>query len=324
MSFNIISTGKYLPGRPIQNTDLEQFPEEIQKLIYVKSGVQQRYQIAEGESTSDIAAAAIDNCLSKANISPDEIDGLILSTSTPDHLLPQTAAIAQGKSNLKNAFAFDINAVCAGGLFAYHVAESLLLTNQYKNILVVAAEAYSRFLSKNDVASYPYFGDGAAALLISTDNIARKFGKTVLHNDGKNYGVILIPAGGSVNPGWECSKTTDFYFRMQGREVFTFATEKGAEIIFECLQQSEMSPDDIDHVILHQANINIIDAIAQKTQIPREKFFANIEHTANVASASALLAFNEAIEKEIIQRGDVVLMAAFGGGLSWAATIVQY
>ena len=324
----ILGTGSNLPGDSVPNSSFTQFPAQMLSLIEEKTGIYRRHYVAKNQSTSDLALAAIDACLNSTCIDRTDIDALIVATSSPDYIHPPTAAVVQGKAGLINAFAFDINSVCSGAIYALQMADSLIKSNFCKRVMVVAAEAYSRFLDCNAINVYPYFGDGAGAVLLEGGSaIGSRRRSGILHallgTDGTKFETIIIPAGGARLPGPQCTNQSDFYFRMKGRDVFNFAIAKGSQIILQCLEEANVNLQEIDCVITHQANINIIDGISKRTNISREKFFVNLNKYGNTAAASVLIALDEAFQTKKIGSGALVILVTFGGGLSWGAMLVR-
>ena len=321
----IISTGKYLPEKIISNDDLKQFPKALIPLIEEKTGVKARRFVNEGQCTSDIAILAADNCLKKIDFDPSRIDAIILATSSPDRVQPATATRVQHRLGATKACAFDINSVCAGGVYALSVADSFIKAGFYQNILVIAAEVYSKFLNPADFSTYPYFGDGAGALLLSgQDNTDKGIINSILKTEGSKADIIQVPAGGTMIPFTELKNPKDIYFKMVGREVLNFAINKGAEIIKELIAINKKKIQDIKYIIPHQANTNIIKAIALELGIEVNKLFINLDKYGNTAAASVLIALDELVESSLIEEGDLIILVAFGGGLSWGASLIRF
>ena len=315
MRSQIVATGSYLPAKVVGNEALTQFPAAALPLIEAKTGVRQRRHADESECTSDLAAEACRRCLASANLSPLEVDAIILSTSSPDRTQPATATRVQLLLGADRAFSLDVNSVCSGALYALHLADGLIRAGLHKNILVVAAEIYSRILNPRDFSTYPYFGDGAGAFLLSASPVPGVVG-TILHSDGSGADVIQVPAGGSMLP-YSCMKSPDEkYFKMKGREVFDFAVDKGTSVIKELLQLYDVRAADIACFVAHQANINILRRLAEELNVPPEKFTVNLDRYGNTASASPLIALDESRRSGLLQSGGLCVMVAFGGGLS--------
>jgi 3-oxoacyl-[acyl-carrier-protein] synthase III len=317
----VAATGRYLPATVVRNEDL-QFPRNAIPMIAAKTGIRERRYAADGECTSDLAAAAGRDCLTKARVAADQVSAIIVSTSSPDRIQPPTAARVQDLLGARNAFAFDMNAVCSGAIYAVHTADGLIRAG-HTRILVIAAEVYSRILNRQDFSTAPYFGDGAGAVLLETSETPHITG-TVLHTDGSGADVIRVPGGGSMLPYPKLERPEDVYFTMRGKDVFEFAVRRGADAIDESLQRAGLRRADIQLFIPHQANENIIRGIAEKLGIPYDDFYLNLDRYGNTASASVLIALDEALETGRLQRGGRALLVAFGGGLAWGAMVVQF
>jgi len=322
LNARLLATGSYLPDKIVRNEDLSQFPQASISLIAEKTGVRERRHASAAESTSDLAIAASRAALTKAHIGPSELQCIILATSSPDRIQPATATRVQHAIGATNAFAFDVNSVCTGSVYALAVADSFIKSGLCKNALVVAAEVYSRFLNPQDISTYPYFGDGAGAVLLGASADEAGIAGMVLHSDGAGADVIQIPGGGSLKPLAACGPQ-DGFFKMRGREVFQFATSKGSEVIEELLANTGVNKENIACVITHQANINIITELSQRLHIPMSRFFVNLDRYGNTAAASVLIALDEALANGAAKKGDYVVLAAFGGGLSWGASLLK-
>lgn len=320
----ISATGRYLPETAIYNHDMIQFSEEARHLIGQKTGVFSRRVALESECTSDLAVRAALTCLEKIAFSPERIDGIILSTSSPDRMQPATAARVQYMIGAQKSFAFDINSVCAGSVFGIAMADALIRTEKYQNILFIAAEMYSKILNKNDFSTYPFFGDGAGAILFQADNTSsRGVLHSCLRTDGSGSDTICVPAGGTMMPYTKMASEKSAYFRMKGIDVFSFAIEKSAEIIMQLIRDAGVSISDVRSFICHQANFNIIQKIAGIIGVSEELFFLNLDRYGNTASASVPIALDEALTDGVIVPGDLVVTVAFGGGLSWGANLIR-
>ncbi|HOF05065.1 MAG TPA: ketoacyl-ACP synthase III [Syntrophales bacterium] len=320
----IAATGSYLPETVIANEQLTQFSREAQALISSKTGVRARRHAGEHQTTSDLALEAARSCLGKIDFPPAGIDGIILSTSSPDRLQPATATRLQHLLGAPGAFAFDINSVCSGSAYGLHLADALVKTGQYENILFVAAETYSRILNSKDFATYPYFGDGAGAVLLQgREGVSSGVISSILGTDGSRSDTICVPGGGAMMPFAKITHPRAAYFRMRGEEVFNFTLDKGPLVIRQAAAAAGVALAEIKCFICHQANINILRGIADSLGIPRERFYVNLDRYGNTASASVLIALDEALSEGVIGPGDLVITAAFGGGLSWGANLIR-
>lgn len=321
----LAACGAYLPELKVKNSDLTQFPASAIPLIEQKTGVKERRHAASSEVTSDLGAKAAEICLRRAGVAAEALEGIILATSSPDRSMPATATRVQHLIGAGNAFAFDVNAVCSGAVYALHLADALIRSGLHDRLLVVAAELYSRILNPQDFSTYPYFGDGAGAVLLvrSTTPEGPQVLATVLGTDGAGADLIQVPAGGSMMPFSKVTDSRQQYFTMTGRAVFEFAVQKGAEVLLETMQAGKIRVDEVSHVIVHQANINIINRIAETSGIPRHKFFVNLDEIGNTAGASVLIALDGLLAKGETKAGDLILIAAFGGGLSWGCNLIR-
>ncbi len=319
----ITATGSYLPAAKIDNTALTQFPPGSIPLIERKTGIRSRRHADPSESTSDLAIRAASACLAKAGCTARDLDAILLATSSPDRLQPATATRVQFELGAEQAFAFDINSVCSGAVYALAVADSFLRTGFCNHILLIASEVYSRLLNPQDFSTYPYFGDGAGAVLLSRTEEDRGVLHTLLKTDGSGSEIIQIPAGGTLLPCKAVTRDADLFFKMNGKAVFDFATTRGVEIIVELLRTSGISRQDIRYFILHQANSNILSKIAEEVGVSFDRFAMNVAEYGNTAAASVLIALDEVLESKNVCNGDYLVLAAFGGGLSWGASLIR-
>jgi 3-oxoacyl-[acyl-carrier-protein] synthase III len=319
----IHTTGSFVPQNIIHNNALVQFPETSRKLVGHKTGVFSRRHSVNGQCTSDLALKAARHCLDRVNFPAGKIEAIVLSTSSPDRTQPATATRLQYMLGANNAFAFDINSVCSGSTYGISLANAMIRSGTCRNVLFVAAEVYSKILNPKDFSTYPYFGDGAGAILFRSDSNRHGVIHSILRTDGSGSDAISVPGGGTMMPYEEVTDPKALYFQMKGREVFDFAVTKGAQIISDLLKETGLSADRIKCFICHQANVNIILKIAENLQIDESKFYINLFRYGNTASASVLIALDEALTRGIIAPGDLVVTAAFGGGLSWGANLIR-
>ena len=323
MPSSIISTGRYLPEREVKNEELKQFPPNSIGLIGQKTGILTRRHAAPGQFTSDMAFLSAKTCLGKVNCDPGSLDAVIVATSSPDRIQPATAARVQDLLGASNAFAFDVNSVCSGGLYALAIADSLITAGKCRNVLVIASELYSRFLNPSDFSTYPYFGDGAGSILVGANNGKHEIIDTMLRTDGTGFDLIHIPAGGSMLPAHAVTNQKDWYFTMTGKEVFAFAVKRAPEIIKAILDRNNIGQSQVSAVIAHQANMNIIREISSLSGIPLERFFVNLDRYGNTAGASVHIALDEYLETAGTGAEGYIVLCAFGGGLSWGAAIIK-
>ena len=318
----IHSFGTYIPPREISNEELSQFPPASLARIKIKTGMEKR-RFSDGGFSSDLAARAAADCLSKNPFPRDSVDTVILATSTPDRMIPATAALVSERLNIKNAFAFDINSVCSGGLAALMLAASLVESGAAANVLVIAADVYSRILNPRDFSTYPYFGDGAAALIVSREKSGIKIGRSLFRSDGSGYGVITVKAGAAEIRPVDLKTPSDSYFSMNGREVFDFAVSRVPEVILHLMDRDGISMGEVRQFILHQANINIIEKISDVIGSDISMFFTNLQKYGNMAGASCLVALSEYLDSSPEIKDGFIILSSFGGGLSWGALSLE-
>lgn len=317
------TTGSYVPEHNVHNEALDQFPKPAQLLISQKTGVFCRRHAGTDQCTSDLALAAAERCLKRIDFPPEKVEAIMLSTSSPDRIQPATAARLQHLLGAEKAFAFDINSVCSGSTYGIALAQSLIASKMCTNVLFIAAEVYSKILNPKDFSTFPYFGDGSGAILFTADGTGGGVLHSILGTDGSGSDTICVPGGGTMMPFDRMKDNKSAYFHMKGREVFNFAVTKGSEIIKRLMNEADVSADQIKCFICHQANVNILIKIAEQLEIEEEKFFMNIFRYGNTASASVLIAMDEAVSSGMIEFGDLVVTASFGGGLSWGANLIR-
>jgi 3-oxoacyl-[acyl-carrier-protein] synthase-3 len=321
----IKSTGAYVPERILTNTDLEKMVDTSDEWITTRTGIAQRRIAVDGEATSDLAYNAGKVALEKAGMTPDELELIIVATITPDMFFPSTGCIVQDKLGAKNAVAMDINAACSGYIYSLVIASKFIETGVYKNALIIGAEKLSCITDWKDRNTCVLFGDGAGAAVLAPSNGEGKLLAFHLGSDGSYGDMLYLPGGGSRNPASkETLEKGLHYIKMDGNPIFKIAVNKMRETFKISLKESGLKPDDIAVLITHQANLRIIEALRSFLKLPQDKVFVNIEKYGNTSAASIGIALYEACEKEIIKRGDIVGLAAFGGGLTWGSAIFQY
>ena len=309
-----------MPPRVMTNEDWSGLVETSDEWITTKTGIKER-RIADPETcTSDLAVLACQQAIEEAGLSPDDIDMLILATSSPDVPLSSTAGITQHKLGCTKSAAFDINAVCAGWVHALDIGSRYAGTPGYDNVLVVGAEVYSRILNWEDRGTCVLFGDGAGAAVLSEVNEGRGLLGSWMMSDGSGSGVIEIPAGGVRTPIPSSGFAEgDQYFQMDGRAVWRFAIEAFPQAVRGVLDRVGRDLSEVDLIIPHQANLRIVEAGMENLGLPMEKTFTNLERYGNTAGASVPIALREAVDSGVLSSGDLVVTAAFGGGLAWGA-----
>lgn len=313
---SIAQTSHYLPDKVVMNADMEQFPAKYRDVIEKKAGITSRHHAVD-ECTSDLGAQAVLRLMAKSCIEPDTVEALICATSSPDRIQPATATRIQELCGLRNAFAFDINSVCSSAVYGIKVATGLLKCD-LNNVVVVASEVYSKILNRNELSTFPYFGDGSGAILMTLGDGLYEIVDTVLYSDGSGADIIQVPAGGTMKPASTVSDPREFFFTMAGRQVFEFACDKGTELIQTLSARNVVKPDAI---ISHQANVRIINEIAARSGYPESSFFVNLDRYANTAGASVLIALDEYLAQG--GDGEHIFMITFGGGLSWGGCYLR-
>lgn len=320
-------TGMAVPDRVLTNADLEKMVNTTDEWITTRSGIKERRICAPDQHTRDIAADAGRKALAEAEVDPAEVDVVILSTATPDHLLPSTACEAQPLLGCHNAACFDVSAACAGWLYAMTIADGLLATRLYRNILVIGAEKMSAIVDYTDRATCVLFGDGAGAALIGPAGSGGN-GSGILashmQTDGRQAAMLWRPAGGAAMPSTEETRFLRLeYVKQEGREVFKSAVLAMEESSRISLQRAGLTMDDIDLVIPHQANIRIIHAMGARLEVPDEKVYINIDRYGNTSSASIPICLAEARTEGRVGAGSTILMTAFGGGFAWGSVVLR-
>ena len=311
--------GAYLPETILTNDDLGKFVDTDDNWIRQRTGIISRRKANPEELTSDLAVKAANQALLSSGINISDIDCIIVATTTPDCTFPSTATIVQEKLGAHNAFAFDVQAVCAGFVYALSVANGLMSAGQGTNTLVIGAETFTKLLDWSDRSTCVLFGDGAGAVVLQAEKSEEGYGiiANTLHSDGR-YKDILYVDGGVSSTG------TIGHVKMQGRDVFKHAVEKLAAAMDEVLHISNLTSDDIDWLVPHQANIRIINAMQKKLKLPDEKVIKTVSHHANTSAASIPLALTSGVESGQIKSGHLLALEAIGGGLSWGASLVRY
>ncbi|MFW6148996.1 MAG: beta-ketoacyl-ACP synthase III [Atribacterota bacterium] len=320
----MIGIGGYVPEKIVTNGELENIVDTSDQWITSRTGIEER-RMSTGEKTSQLALKAAQRAIEQANIKPEEIDLIILSTITPDFYTPSTACLVQAELGLKDIPSFDISAGCTGFIYGLQIADKFIKSGQSQCILVIGAEILSKVLDWNDRNTCVLFGDGAGAALLKK---SKKEGivSTYTGSQGDLEGFLTIPAVSLRNPFLKNqSKIKNHsYMYMNGKEIFKFATHimlKSIEII---LADNELTIDDIKYIVPHQANYRIIDNVAKKLKVPPEKFYKNMNHFGNTSAASIPLALEEMVQKKMIYDGDRIIMVGFGGGLTWGAILLNW
>ena len=313
----IIGTGSHLPARLVTNHDLAQTVDTSDEWIRTRTGIHQRYLAEPGQMTSDLALQASRQALETAGAKPEEIDLIIVATTTPDQVFPSTACLLQSSLGNKGAIAFDVQAVCSGFVYALTIADNFIRAGQVRTALVIGAETLSRVLDWNDRATCVLFGDGAGAIVLRADDTPGILA-SALHADGSYSDILAVPStvcGGKIvgNP----------FVTMDGRAVFKFAVKVLDEVARETVDKANLSLSDIDWLIPHQANLRILESTAKKLGIPAERVIVTVDRHANTSAASIPLALDVAVRDGRIKPGQRVLLEGVGGGFTWGAVLVQ-
>jgi len=325
----IIGCGSYLPERVVTNEELAQRLDTSDEWIAARTGIKERHIAADGELTSDLALRASENALRDANVEAEDVDLIIVCTTTPDDTFPATATRVQASLGISDGIAFDIQAVCSGFVYGLAVADNFLKVGQVETALVIGAETYSRILDWQDRGTCVLFGDGAGAVVLRAGEgdaaspgdaewgQSRGILSTHLHSDGRYRDILYVDGGPSATQ-------TVGHLRMSGREVFRHAVTDLAAVAQEALEANEISVDTVDWIVPHQANQRIIDGVVRKLGIAPDRVIVTVDRHANTSAASIPLALDQGKQDGRIKQGDLVLLEAMGGGLTWGAALVRW
>lgn len=319
--------GSYLPEKILSNTDLEKMVETNDQWIVERTGIERHHIASEDQATSDLCVIAAQRALEDANLKVEDIDMILVGTVTGDHQMPSTACFVQAKLGAKNIMAVDLNAACSGFLYGVSIADQFIRTGMYKNILVIGAEVLSRYMNYKDRETCILFGDGAGAWVLSRAAEGEKniIESTHLHADGNLADLLILPAGGSRIPqSHEAIDKGLHFMTMKGREIFKNAVRTMAMCCQEALEHNKVSPDQVDWIIPHQANKRIIEAVADQFKFPMERVIVYLQETGNTSAASIPLAFDWAVKNGKVQRGQTILLTAFGAGLTSGSILLRY
>ena len=313
----IAGVGSALPRRRVTNAELAQTVDTTDQWIVERTGIRSRYLAGEDETTASLASDAARKALAHADVNASAIDLIVLATATPDQTFPSSATKVQAALGIDDCIAFDVHAVCTGFLYALSVADSMIRSGNAKNALVIGSETFSRILDWEDRATCVLFGDGAGALVLSAADGDSGILATKLHADGRHNDLLFVDGGPSTTG-------TVGKLRMKGREVFRHAVVNLAGVLGEVLEAAGLTAADVDWVVPHQANARILDATAKKLGLPAEKVVVTVHEHANTSAASVPLALDTAVRDGRIQRGDIVVLEAMGGGFTWGAAALRY
>jgi 3-oxoacyl-[acyl-carrier-protein] synthase-3 len=321
----ITGTGSFAPKKIITNQDLEKLVDTSDNWITERTGIKERRIAEKGQTTSDLAYEAGKKALKAAGIGAQDLDLILVATMTPDTILPSMGCVLQEKLGAKNAAAFDIAAACSGFIFGMSIADAFIKSGAYKNILLVGAEVLSRFTDWEDRTTCILFGDGAGAVVIQRHAGKRGILSTHLHSDGAFGDLLHVPAGGASHPASHDTIRKRMHFiRMKGNETFKAAVRALEGVVQEALEHNKVKPEEIDFLIPHQANLRIIQAMAQRLNMPMEKVVLTLPKYGNTSAASIPMALDEAVRDGRIKDNHLLLFEAFGGGLTWASALVRW
>ena len=311
--------GHYLPRRVVENCEFEKGLETNDAWIRSRTGIERRHFSSENETTSNMAIDAAKDALTNANCRIEDVDAVIVATSTPDLTFPSVATMVQNGLGMHHGFAFDIQAVCAGFVYALTTANSLIVSGQINRALVIGSETFSKLMDWEDRSTCILFGDGAGAMLVAANseaNSKRGILATSLHSDGQYKDILYVDGG--------ISSQTTGYLRMNGKEVFRHAVEKLSETALKTLEKAELTTQDVDWVVPHQANKRILEGMSKRLRIPLERIIMTVNDHGNTSAASIPLAMSVALKKNLIKPDHVVMVGAIGGGLAWGTAVIRW
>lgn len=317
----ITGTGGYLPEKVLTNFDLEKMVETTDEWIFSRTGIKERHIAAENENTVDLAEQAARRAIDMAGIKVEDIDLIVVATTTPDQVFPSTACLLQARLDIHGCAAFDVQAVCTGFVYALGVADKFIKSGSHKTALVVGAETMSRIIDWSDRNTCVLFGDGAGAVILQADNETGVL-STHLHADGQYKELLEVRSG--VSNQYEKVKQGEAFVEMRGNEVFKVAVNTLGRIVDETLEANGLQKSDIDWLVPHQANIRIIAGTAKKLSMSMDNVVVTVDRHGNTSGASVPLALDEAVRDGRIKRGDTLLLEAFGGGFTWGSALIKF
>lgn len=322
---SIIGTGSYVPARVLTNLELEKLVDTTDEWITSRTGIRERRIAAEGETTSDMAANAARAAMEEAGISAEEIDLIIVATITPDYFMPSTACVVQTKIGAKRAACFDISAACSGFLYGIEVAQQFITSHTHNTILVIGVDKLSSIVNWKDRNTCVLFGDGAGAAILRHRAHGHGVIATRMGSNGALSDLLQVPGGGSACPITAANVGLDLQFiRMEGRETFKHAVTNMVESARQVLDDAGLQCSDLACVIPHQANLRIISAVAERLEVPIERVMVNLDRYGNTSAAAVAIALDEANRTGRMAVGDYVLLVVFGGGMTWASSVIQW
>lgn len=325
MNAGILSTGHDYPEGILSNADLEEIVDTSDEWITTRTGIKQRRKAAEDEYTSQFAVRAGRKAIERAGLKPEDIEIIVCATTTPDQILPSTGCLIQRELGCVNAAGMDVFAACSGFLYGITMVESMIRTGQITYALVIGAEVLTKYVDYTDRSTCVLFGDGAGAAVLGPVPDGKGILATKIRSDGRFEEQLYARGGGTkLGTTHETIDNRDHFFKMKGNEVFKVAVRSMSDISREMLEKANCTVDEVNLVVPHQANRRITDAVARKLRIENGAVYSNIEHHGNTSSASIPIALDECIESGKINEGDLVLLTAFGGGITWGATVVRF
>jgi 3-oxoacyl-[acyl-carrier-protein] synthase III len=318
--------GKYMPERIMPNAELAELVDTSDEWIRSRTGIGERRIAAPDETTCTLAVHAARAALERAHVRPEDLDLIIVATCTPDYAnMPATASLVQHALGAARAGAFDLNAVCSGFVYGLATGSQFILSGAHKSVLVIGADVFTRILDWQDRSTCVLFGDGAGAVVLQPSSEPGGLLSFVLGSDGSGACSLYVPAGGSRSPtSAETVKERGHYVKMQGRDVFRFATRVVPDSVLQALEQAGLTTDDIDLFIPHQANVRIIDATARRLKLAESTVFTNVARYGNTSAASVPVALCEAIDEDLVHTGSTVVLSGFGAGLSWGTAVWKW
>lgn len=325
MKAKITATAKYLPKKTLTNIDLEKMVDTTNEWILSRTGIEKRHLVEEGEATSDMCKNVAKELLKKSNKSPEEIDLILVATSTPDYPVVSTAALVQDKIGAINAWGYDIVAACTGFVYAMETGAKFVESGKYKNVIVIGADTMSSIIDYTDRNTCVIFGDGGGGVLLEPSDDDSGVLDSLLYADGSGYQYLTVPAGGSLNPASKATVDKGMHYVFQdGKTVFKFAVKNMAEVSKEILDKNDLTGKDVKLFIPHQANKRIIDAAADRCGLQSEQVLVNINKYGNTTAGTIPIALDDAVEEKMLNKGDILLFAAFGGGFTWGSMLIKW
>ena len=325
MKAKITATAKYLPKKTLTNIDLEKMVDTTNEWILSRTGIEKRHLVEEGEATSDMCKNVAKELLKKSNKSPEEIDLILVATSTPDYPVVSTAALVQDKIGATNAWGYDIVAACTGFVYAMETGAKFVESGKYKNVIVIGADTMSSIIDYTDRNTCVIFGDGGGGVLLEPSDDDSGVLDSMLYADGSGYQYLTVPAGGSLNPASKATVDKGMHYVFQdGKTVFKFAVKNMAEVSKEILDKNDLTGKDVKLFIPHQANKRIIDAAADRCGLKSEQVLVNINKYGNTTAGTIPIALDDAVEEKMLNKDDILLFAAFGGGFTWGSMLIKW